>query len=167
MSIDKFVEGVTRDIGQRSSRRSFLAKAGAILVGAAAIPLLPINRVAQAANKNTSQPGETDCDYWRYCSTDGNLCTCCGGSMTQCPPGSEPSVVSWIGTCLNPADGRSYLVSYNDCCGMAKCNRCYCGNSVRERPAYHLTLNNDINWCMANDPSSYSCTLSTIVGVAE
>lgn len=167
MSVDKYVENKVRELAQASSRRGFLARMSTLMLGASLLPLLPVNRVARAAEEVSHQASETDCNYWRYCATDGNLCSCCGGSMTQCPPGSQPSVISWIGTCLNPEDGRNYLISYSDCCGMAQCNRCYCGNSVRERPAYQLTLNNDINWCMANEPSSYSCTLSTIVGVAE
>ncbi len=37
----------------------------------------------------------------------------------QCPPGTEMSLVTWIGTCQNPADGKHYAISYNDCCGKS------------------------------------------------
>lgn len=164
MTIDSVVEKATRSISQRTSRRGVIGRLGQLLLGSTVLPLLPVDRSARA---DTPEPSETDCDYWRYCAIDGKLCSCCGGSMTQCPPGSEPSAISWIGTCLNPADGRHYLISYNDCCGMASCSRCACGHSERERPAYNLGLHNDVNWCMANTSTAYSCTLSMVVGVAE
>ena len=48
--MDKFVESLTRAIAQRTSRRSFLARLGKLILGAAAIPLLPVDRVARSAN---------------------------------------------------------------------------------------------------------------------
>ena len=92
-----------------------------MLVGGASIPLLPVARAA--GNEGTGRPVEegdpSSCDYWRYCAIDGFLCDCCGGSANTCPPGTEMSPVTWIGTCHNPADGRNYVISYNDCCGVA------------------------------------------------
>ena len=108
-----------------------------------------------------------DCDYWRYCALDGFLCSCCGGSVSACPPGAEPSKVTWVGTCHNPKDGRSYLVSYNDCCGKTTCGRCLCNGNDGERPGYRMGVHNDINWCMANTQSMYHCTVSVLVGVAD
>lgn len=87
--------------------------------------------------------------------------------MTSCPPGTTPSAVSWVGTCHNPADGRDYLVSYNDCCGKTTCGRCQCNTNTRERPGYRMGVHNDINWCMANQSSLYHCTVSIIVGLDE
>ena len=79
-----------------------------------------------------------------------------------------PSPITWIGTCLNPHDGRNYIVSYNDCCGAGACRECgMCNRNERERPLYKLALNNDINWCMANKPSTYVCSVSYILGVQE
>ncbi len=89
------------------------------------------------------------------------------GSVTACPPGAEPSKVTWVGTCHNAADGRDYIVSYNDCCGKTTCGRCLCNANVRERPGYRMGVHNDINWCMANTQSMYHCTVSVIVGVAD
>src|SRR5262249_40427213 len=64
---------------RRSSRRSFLARLGALLVGAGALPLLPVARTAGAAREGA--PGEPDaatpegdprsCAYWRHCAIDG------------------------------------------------------------------------------------------------
>ena len=50
IDMDKFVESMTRGIAQRSSRRSFLARLGKLILGAAAIPLLPVDRVTRNAN---------------------------------------------------------------------------------------------------------------------
>jgi methylamine dehydrogenase light chain len=80
--MDKFVESLTRSIAQRSSRRSFLARLGKLILGAAAIPLLPVDRVARAQGtdfKKSSHKSVNDdltCDYWKYCAIDGFLCTC-------------------------------------------------------------------------------------------
>lgn len=169
---DHLAERSSRRVAQGSGRRGFLVGVGKLLVaGAFALPVLPFDRSssAQAAGhgKKKAAPGETDCDYWRYCSVDGFLCSCCGGTMTTCPPGTTPSAVSWVGTCRNPADGRDYLVSYNDCCGKTTCGRCECNTNIRERPGYRMGVHNDINWCMANLSSVYHCTVSIIVGLEE
>ena len=87
--------------------------------------------------------------------------------MTACPPGTESSKVTWVGTCRNPKDGKDYLVSYNDCCGKTPCGRCLCNFNERERPAYKMGVHNDINWCMANTQTMYHCTVSVIVGVGD
>ena len=170
--LDAFAERSTRTVAQRSSRRNFLAGLGKVLVSTAfVLPVLPFDRTpAHAAGhggKSKGEPTEFDCDYWRYCSVDGFLCSCCGGSMTTCPPGTTPSAVSWVGTCHNPADGRDYLVSYNDCCGRTTCGRCGCNTNTRERPGYRMGVHNDVNWCMANGSSLYHCTVSVIVGLEE
>lgn len=173
--LDGFTERRTRTVAQNASRRGFLTGVSKLLVaGAFALPVLPFDRTSNAhaagghgAAKKKGEPTETDCDYWRYCSVDGFLCSCCGGTMTTCPPGSTPSAVSWVGTCHNPADGRDYLVSYNDCCGKTACGRCFCNTNTRERPGYRMGVHNDINWCMANQSSHYHCTVSIIVGLEE
>ena len=165
--LDTFFEQKTRQLAQRSSRRGMLKALGSVLVGSAAIPLLPVARASAAASKPAEEGDPNSCDYWRYCSVDGFLCSCCGGTMTTCPPGSTPSAVSWVGTCHNPADGRDYLVSYNDCCGKTSCGRCFCNTNIRERPGYRMGVHNDINWCMANQSSHYHCTVSIIVGLEE
>ena len=173
--LDRLTERRTRSVAQHSARRGFLVGVGKVLVaGAFTLPVLPFDRTnkAHAAGHGggaakKAEPGETDCEYWRYCSVDGFLCSCCGGTMTTCPPGTTPSAVSWVGTCRNPADGRDYLVSYNDCCGKTSCGRCFCNTNIRERPGYRMGVHNDINWCMANQSSHYHCTVSVIVGLEE
>ncbi|MGH8786960.1 MAG: methylamine dehydrogenase light chain [Cupriavidus necator] len=177
--MDAFFERKARAVAQRNGRRSALGRIGKLMLGAAAVPLLPVDRsyAASAAAARTAKaaPGalptgindEASCDYWKHCAIDGFLCACCGGSSTSCPPGTTTSPITWIGTCLNPNDGRQYIVSYNDCCGSIACGHCVCNRNERERPLYKMSLNNDINWCMANNPSTYVCSVSYILGVQE
>ena len=172
--LDGLTERRSRALASTSSRRGALVKVGKVVVaGAFALPVLPFDRTSQAfaADNNgkakKKELTDTDCDYWRYCSVDGFLCSCCGGSTTTCPPGTSPSKVTWVGTCHNPMDGRDYLVSYNDCCGRTSCGRCQCNTNYGDRPGYRMGVHNDVNWCMSNDSSVYHCTVSVIVGVAE
>ena len=168
--IDKHTERTLRRVAHQHGRRSLLSRLGVALVGTAVLPMLPFDRSGQFMGAQAAKPDLSDdpvkCEYWRYCAFDGYLCSCCGGSLTQCPPGTEASKVSWVGTCLNPKDGRHYLVSYNDCCGKTSCGECLCNNNERERPRYRLGVHNDINWCMANTSPMFHCTTSIIVGVA-
>jgi methylamine dehydrogenase light chain len=174
--LDTHAQRGLRRVAQTHGRRSFVARLGAAMVGSAALPMLPFDRSgpghAHAAGgaggkaKVAAHNDATKCEYWRYCAFDGYLCTCCGGSLTQCPPGTTASKVSWVGSCMNPNDNRQYLVSYNDCCGKASCGSCLCNNNERERPGYRMGVHNDINWCMSNDNSMFHCTTSVIVGTA-
>lgn len=164
--LDGAVERAGRGAARAHGRRSFLARMGGAVVGAAALtPILPFDRRAHAAGGEASDV----CAYWRNCALDGYLCADTGGSETSCPAGSEASSVSWVGTCHNPDDERDYLVSYNDCCGKAmNPNATFCFTSERERPGYRMGLYNDINWCMANtEATGYYCTVSVVVGLAE
>jgi methylamine dehydrogenase light chain len=173
-SFDAAAERRVRQVAHRHGRRSVIARLGVALVGGAVLPMLPFDRsgggqahaaeAGKAGDKPDPQHDPLQCEYWRYCAFDGFLCSCCGGTLTQCPPGTEASKVSWIGTCQNPADGRQYLVSYNDCCGKGACGECLCNNNERERPGYRLGVHNDINWCMANDNAMFHCTTSVIIG---
>lgn len=166
--LDKLGERAARSVAHATSRRSVLNRIGRLFVGAAFImPVLPVARAAPAAAAKKPQTDETACDYWRYCAVDGFLCSCCGGSMTSCPPGTSPSAVSWVGTCHNPLDGKDYLISYNDCCGKTACGKCMCAAAERERPGYQMFLHNDVNWCMSNESSIFHCTTSVIVGLAK
>ncbi len=167
--LDKYFEGRTRSLAQRTSRRSLLANLGRIATGAALFPLLPIDRSqrAEAAAPAPVTDDPTACEYWKYCAIDGFLCSCCGGSSNSCPPGTQASPITWIGTCHNPADKRDYIVSYNDCCGKTSCGNCNCNRNEREKPMYRLSLNNDVNWCMANTNVNYHCSTSVVLGVAD
>lgn len=172
--LDDVFERSTRAAAQRTSRRSALARVGRFLLGSAvALPVLPFDRTAHAASGHgggggkSKGPADQQCDYWRYCAIDGFLCSCCGGTVSACPPGTEPSKVSWIGTCRNPADGKDYLISYYDCCGKNACGRCLCNTNLGERPAYRITLHNDINWCMGSTSTMFHCTAALVVGVAD
>jgi len=168
-TLDQLFERSTRSLAQRTSRRSLLASLGQLLTGAALLPLLPVDRAsrASAAEAKPRPDSPEDCQYWKYCAIDGFLCSCCGGTSASCPPGTAPSPISWIGTCHNAADGRDYIVSYNDCCGKSSCGTCDCVRNEGEKPIYRPSRNNDLNWCMANADVNYHCTVSVILGVAE
>jgi methylamine dehydrogenase light chain len=171
--LDSFFEDRLRAVAHRASRRSTIARVSKWLIGSAfLLPVLPFDRSPKAAGgAKPSEISENElddqhCDYWRYCALDGHLCTCCGGSITSCPPGTIPGSVTWIGTCENPEDGKHYLVSYNDCCGAASCGRCYCNTNEGERPGYRMGVHNDINWCMGTESTVYHCTVSVVLGTA-
>ena len=167
--LDQLFERSTRSLAQRTSRRSLLASLGQLLTGAALLPLLPVDRtsLARAAEGKAPADSPESCEYWKYCAIDGFLCSCCGGTSASCPPGTAGSPISWIGTCHNAADGRDYIVSYNDCCGKSTCGTCDCTRNEGEKPIYRPSRNNDLNWCMANADVNYHCTVSVILGVAE
>jgi len=166
--MDKLTETSARKIAQRSSRRSILRRFGALLVGTATIPLLPVARAAQPApSEAPAESGDpTKCDYWRYCAIDGYLCSCCGGSENTCPPGTEMSPITWIGTCRNPTDGINYIISYNDCCGKTQCGACLCTRNEDDRPLYRADKANDLNWCLGTESSVYNCSTAIVVGTA-
>jgi methylamine dehydrogenase light chain len=169
---DKGSETVSRLAAQSLGRRSFLTRIGQVMVGGAVIPMLPFDRSGGRAHAEDAKeaPKETtdqQCEYWRYCALDGFLCTCCGGSLTSCPPGADVSKVSWVGTCQNPKDGKAYLITYNDCCGKTSCGRCVCNFNLRERPGYRMGVHNDINWCMSDQNNMYHCTVAAVVGISD
>lgn len=184
--IDRWLEAGARELARRSSRRSFLARVGTALVGGAAFPLLPVSRLSAqpaageaggaGAAARAPAPAESalegpvgdpaSCDYWRHCAIDGFLCSCCGGTQQSCPPGTEMSPITWIGTCRNPADGRDYIISYNDCCGRDFCGRCICNRNEGDRPIYHAYRSNDINWCLGTSTTVYNCSTAIVLGVA-
>lgn len=176
--IDKLFEDSARAVARRTSRRGALAKLVKLMLGAASIPLLPIARAAgpteggypgvgkQSSGIEGDLGDPTSCDYWRYCAIDGFLCSCCGGSASACPPGTEMSPLTWVGTCLNPVDEKMYVVSYNDCCGKTSCGRCLCNRNEGDTPTYRPQSNNDTNWCLGTKSSVYTCSTALIIGVA-
>jgi len=164
--LDKTTATGSRQIARRTSRRSFVARLGTVIAGAAFLPLLPVTRAFAAENlKETGDP--QSCDYWRYCALDGTLCSCCGGSESSCPPGAEPSPVAWVGTCRNPVDDKDYLISYNDCCGKPVCKRCGCTRTERERPVYYPSKSGAVLWCFGTESRQYHCTVGVVLGEAS
>lgn len=177
-NIDGFGEKLLRKFAGQTSRRSMLTRLGATMVAAPVFPLLPVSR-AHAAKpdrsteaktafaRNAQTKDDTKCDYWRYCAIDGSLCTCCGGGVSSCPAGSEPSPVSWVGTCINPDDGAAYLIAYRDCCGKSGCGQCGCDNTDRETQLYVPQLNNNVIWCFGTKSMEYHCSTGVLVGKAQ
>lgn len=173
--LDSLTESSTRSVARRTSRRSLLASLGAMLFGAATIPLLPVARGAAAAEpegpagKAKANDDPNSCDYWRHCAIDGFACACCGGTQSQCPPGTEMSLVTWIGTCQNPTDGKHYAISYNDCCGKSACGRCFCNRNERDQPLHIPFQANDYNWCSGSTKANipYHCSTARVVGEAK
>ncbi|MET0270952.1 MAG: methylamine dehydrogenase (amicyanin) small subunit [Sphingomonas sp.] len=178
--IDDISEKFVRRLAGGTSRRRFLSKLGLALVAAPVFPLLPVER-GKANAQAPGQPGadltdfqkkaqtkdDTECNYWRYCAIDGSLCTCCGGGVHTCPPGTQPSLTSWVGTCYNPDDKRSYLIAYRDCCGTSGCGQCRCDNTEEASPAYRPQANNEIIWCFGTSSMSYHCSTAALVGAAS
>lgn len=176
--MDKLLQESSRALAQRTSRRGILAGFSKVLFGAALMPLLPVARAAgetdggypgvgKQSSGTDGDPGDpTSCDYWRYCAIDGYLCSCCGGKANVCPPGTEMSPITWIGTCHNPADDKYYVISYNDCCGKTSCGRCLCNRNEGDKPTYRPQANNDINWCLGTKSAVYTCSTAVIVGIA-
>ena len=177
--LDNLFVTTARSVARRTSRRDFLTGLGSFLVGASALPLLPVARAADGGGSGypgvapqqtgiAGDPGDpASCDYWRYCAIDGFLCSCCGGTQRSCPPGTEMSPMTWIGTCTNPADNKNYIISYNDCCGKTGCNRCLCNNNQGDIPPYRPFANNDTNWCLGTESSVYHCSTAVIIGVED
>lgn len=168
--IDLWVEQYSRAIAQRVSRRHLLARFAVLLVGGAVLPVLPVARGQDQPappvdpDPNTPEGDPQDCNYWRYCAIGGYLCGACGGTHNACPPGTEMSLITWIGTCRNPADGIDYLISYNDCCGKSTCNRSLCGRSEGEKPLYFPAKSQHINWCVGATANVYHCTTANAIG---
>jgi methylamine dehydrogenase light chain len=173
MWIDRLVERAARELARRTSRRSALTRIGTALVGASALPLLPVARADESRAPAPQEAGLTgdvgdpkSCQYWRHCAIDGFLCACCGGSQNACPPGTEMSPVTWIGTCRNPGDGKDYIISYNDCCGQSLCMRCRCTRTEGEKPVYITSKNNDLLWCFGTKSRAVHCSVAVVLGVA-
>jgi methylamine dehydrogenase light chain len=109
--LDTMAEESARALARRSSRRGLLGSLGALLVGAVALPLLPVARGAEperkpAGNGPAGAPegwdDPTSCNYWRHCGVDG-FCTCCGGTRSAARRNRSTSP----GSTHNPADGRT------------------------------------------------------------
>ena len=167
-AMDRMIETFSRRLAAGTSRRGFLGAVGRVLVGAAALPLLPVNRVRAAEDAAPAKPvdDELSCEYWRYCGLDGLICGCCGGSLTECPPGTFSSPTGWVGTCKNPGDGKAYIIAYRDCCGKNACSRCFCENNNGDMPICRTQADNTVFWCFGAKGFVVNCTTSVVLGQA-
>ena len=172
--VDRWLEGSARRVAQQTSRRNVLTRLGTVMLGAATLPLLPVARGesdSRAARPTEPDPGTpagdpSACEYWRHCAIDGFPCSCCGGTQSACPPGTELALMTWIGTCTNPVDKMDYIISYNDCCGKSSCGRCMCNRNEGDKPQYRPSKSNDINWCQGTKSNVYHCTIAAVIGTA-
>jgi methylamine dehydrogenase light chain len=155
--LDAFSENSARALARRTSRRSVLAGLGSFLLGAASVPLLPVARGAEskpAGGAAAPSAAATAADP---------------GDPSSCPPGTDMSPVTWIGTCHNPSDGKDYVISYNDCCGKSACGRCFCNRNEGDTALFQPGQSNDYNWCSGNAKANipYHCSTARIVGAAK
>lgn len=180
MDMDAVGERILRTLANQTSRRDLISRLGAVLVAAPLFPLLPVGRAQAASTPSRERSVEartsfamkaqteddTKCNYWRYCGIDGTLCTCSGGGLHTCPAGSQPSTVSWVGTCLNPDDNKAYLIAYRDCCGKPGAPQCLCEGADRETQTYVPQTENYITWCFGVPNTEYHCSTAVLVGEA-
>jgi methylamine dehydrogenase light chain len=177
--IDRIGDRLTRRAASSISRRSLLSRMGTALMAGAVMPALPMTRKAHGQEpayvptpageifaRDAQTADNTACNYWRYCASDGYLCSCCGGGPANCPAGTTPSPTSWVGSCINPEDSKTYLIAYRDCCGKDSCSKCACLGLEGEMPVYRPQLNNDIIWCFGASSMVYHCSSAAIVGEA-
>ena len=171
--LDSISERSARALARRTSRRSALGGLGSLLVGAAALPLLPVARGAERlppaagarpipATRRRASTGAT------APSTDS--CAAAAAGLNPCVRrGTDMSPVTWIGTCHNPGDGKDYVISYNDCCGKSSCGRCFCNRNERDTSLFQPGQSNDYNWCSGNAKANipYHCSTARIVGSAK
>ncbi|QSR89587.1 methylamine dehydrogenase [Methylacidiphilum caldifontis] len=175
--IDRLIEFFCRSLALRLPRRSFIATFSLFLGASSKIVAFPVEHSSRSTegreekkekNEASTQDPTASCSYWRYCSIDGFLCSCCGGGVTSCPPGTFPSPTHWVGSCRNPEDNKHYLISYRDCCGKGYCGRCYCRQTdEHEMPVYQLNRNNDTIWCFGAPNMMYHCTGAAVLGPAQ
>jgi methylamine dehydrogenase light chain len=67
-----------------------------------------------------------------------------------------------VGTCKNPNDGKSYVVSYNDCCGASTCGRCPCNRNEGNTERLLSQRNSLIAWCLGVAPN-YHRTVTRVM----
>lgn len=172
LTLDALSEKCARRLAGKVSRRSVISRLGALLVAAPLMPILPVARSEAEAPSEFTRNAQTEdpkkCTYWRYCGIGGVLCTCCGGGVHTCPAGTTPSPTSWVGTCVNPDDSKSYLIAYRDCCGALACRtKCECEATERDTPSYRPQSDNGIVWCLGLSTMAYHCSTAVLLGSAE
>ncbi len=149
--VDGGFEHLARGLAQRTPRRSFLGKAGTVLLalaGAATLdPVLPWDR------RISTVAAQGECGAWQYCGMHGHPCSGCGGSDSSCPGGCTEGS-SWTYCCTYPGTSCTYYYTYRDCCGScSSCSNSFCHGS------------DESDWC--GTAGSYKCTLAVYGGLCS
>ncbi len=146
--LDRAIERALRGFGQSVSRRSFLSKLGAAVLGGVGVAfgtmVLPIDRTTAEATHT--------CSSWYHCGLYGRACGCCNGyKLCKCPDGAWPGNY-WAYNCCKPSTGQLWRIAYVDCCNTS-CSCTWCQNHPQPQPYWD---------CSA---TSYACTTPCLVSV--
>lgn len=174
-----FTSRMGRRLSERVSRRSMISRIGRWTLGVSGVAVVGSLPVARAGADSATSPtamlpdyvgkNPAECDYWRWCNMDGTPCASCqGGGVTTCAPGSKPGAEFWVGCCTNPADNKTYLIAYYDCCGAPGCSTTYCGEPDAQTTMYNPvagSFDQEIIWCVSDESQSYTCTMAPVIGV--
>ena len=122
---------------------------------------------------------QTDCVDDQVCDGNGAIAALPVADDTEVPPADANECTQDVCSggvaypdeadgfaCTNPADGRAYVISYNDCCGVSSCGQCLCNRNEGDRPQVRPQANNDYNWCLGSESSIYNCSVAAVIGVA-
>ncbi len=134
--LDNWITKGTRRVARNTSRRDFLSRFGVALVGGAAqcrcCRLRARMRRKQRARRNRRRTAIRSAANTGATARSTDSCAAVAAAPTNsCPPGTEPSPVTWIGTCRNPVDGKDYIISYNDCCGKTCVRSLHCAIATK------------------------------------
>lgn len=123
--IDQVGTELTRRLSQRTTRRSFLARTGMVLMGTAArMAAEPeLGRMTAQASHSSYH----SCSPCRYCHLCGKPLPDCNGYLYpwSCCPGGSKECGAWAGRCC--CGGTMYTYKYSDCYGGSpSCGSMWC-----------------------------------------
>lgn len=157
---DRWTTEFLQRFAQRLPRRSFLARAGKVGMGALGAQIvtqvLPLDRRMAFAASNPCT------DDWRWCGMYGRRCNCCGGSAENCPPNSTRG--SFWTRCCNAGKNAYYFMKYQDCCRPATnpcscstASNCTCSNTGDPTPNHYICPPGKVYCCTYWERLSSNC----------